>query len=140
MVNQICIAGLVQGPVTRRIALRQKAGLDVEAGDRRDLARALRNPGRWTTAARPMVEGKFDFGFAVDWMRKDLGHRALTRRAATARTCRSPRWSISSTARCRRWAANAGTPREFDQAVALRAAEPAHQHHFWVRCRSLVAG
>ena len=46
---------------------------------------------RWQT----MAQDSFDFGFAVDWMRKDLGLRS-TRRAPTARRCRSPRWSISS--------------------------------------------
>ena len=38
--------------------------------------------------AATMGDGEFDFGFAVEWMRKDLGHRASTRPAATAPACR----------------------------------------------------
>ena len=52
---------------------RASAGLDVDAGDRRRSARARRRAGRWRTAARTMARGEFDFGFAVEWMRKDLG-------------------------------------------------------------------
>ncbi len=71
MVNQICIAGLVQG-LSEAIAFGQKAGLDMTAvlgviG--KGAAQSWQMDNRGPT----MVQGKFDFGFAVDWMRKDLG-------------------------------------------------------------------
>ena len=71
MVNQICIAGLVQG-VAEGIAFGQKAGLDIEAVISvisKGAAQSWQMENRYKT----MAEGKFDFGFAVDWMRKDLG-------------------------------------------------------------------
>jgi len=71
MVNQICIAGLVQG-LAEAIAFGDKAGLDMKAvlgviG--KGAAQSWQMDNRGPT----MIEGKFDFGFAVDWMRKDLG-------------------------------------------------------------------
>ena len=71
MVNQIAIAGLVQG-LAEAIAFGEKAGLDMKAvlgviG--KGAAQSWQMDNRGPT----MVEGKFDFGFAVDWMRKDLG-------------------------------------------------------------------
>jgi 3-hydroxyisobutyrate dehydrogenase len=71
MVNQICIAGLVQG-LSEAIAFGQKAGLDVNLvldviGKGAAQSWQLDNRGK------TMVADKFDFGFAVDWMRKDLG-------------------------------------------------------------------
>ncbi len=71
MVNQICIAGLVQG-LSEAIAFGQKAGLDMEqvlAVIGKGAAQSWQMDNRGKT----MVAGKFDFGFAVDWMRKDLG-------------------------------------------------------------------
>ncbi|MGA7325699.1 MAG: NAD(P)-dependent oxidoreductase [Rhodomicrobium sp.] len=71
MVNQICIAGLVQG-LSEGIHFAQKAGLDVAAvidTISKGAAQSWQMENRWKT----MQEGKFDFGFAVDWMRKDLG-------------------------------------------------------------------
>ncbi|HNR84424.1 NAD(P)-dependent oxidoreductase [Ottowia sp.] len=71
MVNQICIAGLVQG-LSEAIAFGQRAGLDV--------AQVIEVIGKgaaqsWQLDHRgpTMVQDRFDFGFAVDWMRKDLG-------------------------------------------------------------------
>ena len=71
MVNQIAIAGLVQG-LAEAIAFGEKAGLDMKAvlgvigkGAAQSWQMDQRGP--------TMIEGKFDFGFAVDWMRKDLG-------------------------------------------------------------------
>ena len=58
-----------------------------------------------------MGNGKFDYGFAVDWMRKDLDIAFEPKRARTRPACRSRRWSTSSIPRSRRWAAAAGTPR-----------------------------
>ena len=71
MVNQICIAGLVQG-LAEAIAFGDKAGLDMKAvlgviG--KGAAQSWQMDNRGPT----MVDGKFEFGFAVDWMRKDLG-------------------------------------------------------------------
>jgi 3-hydroxyisobutyrate dehydrogenase len=71
MVNQICIAGLVQG-LSEGIAFAEKAGLDLPAVMEtisKGAAGSWQMENRWKT----MMEGKFTFGFAVDWMRKDLG-------------------------------------------------------------------
>ncbi len=71
MVNQICIAGLVQG-LAEGIHFAHMAGLDVEkliATISKGAAQSWQMENRWKT----MDQGKFDFGFAVDWMRKDLG-------------------------------------------------------------------
>lgn len=70
MVNQICIAGLVQG-LAEAINFAQRAGLDTDqvlATISKGAAQSWQMENRWKT----MAEGKFDFGFAVDWMRKDL--------------------------------------------------------------------
>ena len=70
MVNQICIAGLVQG-LSEGVHFAKKAGLDVEAVIgviSKGAAQSWQMENRYKT----MNEGKFDFGFAVDWMRKDL--------------------------------------------------------------------
>lgn len=71
MVNQICIAGVVQG-LAEAIHFAKAAGLDVEktiAAISKGAAQSWQMENRWKT----MDAGKFDFGFAVDWMRKDLG-------------------------------------------------------------------
>lgn len=71
MVNQICIAGVVQG-LAEAIHFAKSAGLDVEktiASISKGAAQSWQMENRWKT----MDAGKFDFGFAVDWMRKDLG-------------------------------------------------------------------
>ncbi|HEY5900651.1 MAG TPA: NAD(P)-dependent oxidoreductase [Burkholderiales bacterium] len=72
MVNQICIAGLVQG-LGEGLAFAKRAGLDVEkviAVISKGAAQSWQMENRW----KQMNEVKFDgFGFAVDWMRKDLG-------------------------------------------------------------------
>ncbi len=70
MVNQICIAGLVQG-LSEGIHFAQKSGLDLRAVMTtidKGAAGSWQMENRWET----MGDGKFDFGFAVDWMRKDL--------------------------------------------------------------------
>jgi len=70
MVNQICIAGLVQA-LSEGIAFAEHAGLDVaKVLDviSKGAAQSWQMENRGTT----MIEGRFDFGFAVDWMRKDL--------------------------------------------------------------------
>jgi len=70
MVNQICIAGLVEG-LAEGIYFARKAGLDVEqviGVISKGAAQSWQMENRYRT----MIAGKFDFGFAVDWMRKDL--------------------------------------------------------------------
>ncbi len=71
MVNQICIAGLLQG-LSEGMNFAAKSGLDIDKVLSVITAGAA---GSWqmSNRAKTMVEGKFDFGFAVDWMRKDLG-------------------------------------------------------------------
>ena len=71
MVNQICIAGLVQG-LSEAIAFGQKAGLDMPAV-LDAISKGAAQSWQMENRGKTMVEGKFDFGFAVDWMRKDLG-------------------------------------------------------------------
>jgi 3-hydroxyisobutyrate dehydrogenase len=70
MVNQICIAGLVEG-LSEGLHFAKRAGLDIEkliATISKGAAQSWQMENRYKT----MAEGKFDFGFAVDWMRKDL--------------------------------------------------------------------
>jgi len=71
MVNQICIAGVVQG-LAEGIHFAQKAGLDAEKVIEvisKGAAQSWQMENRYKT----MIKDEFDFGFAVDWMRKDLG-------------------------------------------------------------------
>jgi 3-hydroxyisobutyrate dehydrogenase len=70
MVNQICIAGLVQG-LAEGIHFAKRSGLDIEAliaTISKGAAQSWQMENRYKT----MADGKFDFGFAVNWMRKDL--------------------------------------------------------------------
>ncbi len=71
MVNQICIAGLLQG-LSEGLHFAVKAGLDarrvVEV-----ISQGAAQSWQMDNRSQTMLEGKFDFGFAVDWMRKDLG-------------------------------------------------------------------
>ena len=71
MVNQICIAGVLQG-LSEAVAFAQASGLDlakVKDAIGGGAAQSWQMDNRWDTMAR----GEFDFGFAIDWMRKDLG-------------------------------------------------------------------
>jgi 3-hydroxyisobutyrate dehydrogenase len=71
MVNQICIAGLVQG-LAEAIAFGQKAGLDMkQVLD--VIGKGAAQSWQMDNRGKTMVDDQFDFGFAVDWMRKDLG-------------------------------------------------------------------
>ncbi len=71
MVNQVCIAGLVQG-LSEAIAFGQKAGLDMnQVID--VIGKGAAQSWQLDNRGKTMVADKFDFGFAVDWMRKDLG-------------------------------------------------------------------
>jgi 3-hydroxyisobutyrate dehydrogenase len=70
MVNQVCIAGLLQG-LAEGINFAQRAGLDADlvlATISKGAAQSWQMENRWQT----MAAGRFDFGFAVEWMRKDL--------------------------------------------------------------------
>jgi 3-hydroxyisobutyrate dehydrogenase len=72
MVNQICIAGVVQGlsealHFARRAGLDGKAVVDV-------ISKGAAQSWQMENRAGTMIDGEFDFGFAVDWMRKDLGY------------------------------------------------------------------
>ena len=71
MVNQICIAGLVQG-LSEAIAFGQRAGLDM-AQVLEVIGKGAAQSWQMDNRGPTMVQDKFDFGFAVDWMRKDLG-------------------------------------------------------------------
>jgi 3-hydroxyisobutyrate dehydrogenase len=111
MVNQICIAGVVQG-LAEAVHFTKRAGIDpalVLAAISKGSAQSWQMENRWPT----MVEGKFDFGFAVDWMRKDLGlvldeaeangaHLEITRRIdefyAEVQAMGGARWDTSSLA------------------------------------------
>lgn len=70
MVNQICIAGLVQG-LSEGINFGMRAGLDMKA-TLDVLGKGAAGSWQMENRGKTMVDGKFDFGFAVDWMRKDL--------------------------------------------------------------------
>ena len=71
MVNQICIAGLVQG-LSEAIAFGQKAGLDMkQVLD--VIGKGAAQSWQMDNRGKTMVDDQFNFGFAVDWMRKDLG-------------------------------------------------------------------
>ena len=71
MVNQICFAGLVQG-LAEGIAFAQAAGLD--ANKVIDvISKGAAQSWQMDNRAQTMIEDKFDFGFAVEWMRKDMG-------------------------------------------------------------------
>jgi 3-hydroxyisobutyrate dehydrogenase len=70
MVNQVCIAGVVQG-LSEGLHFAKRAGLDVEAvigAISKGAAQSWQMENRWQT----MVNDEFEFGFAVEWMRKDL--------------------------------------------------------------------
>lgn len=70
MVNQICIAGLVQG-LSEGIHFAKRAGLDVSAVIE-TISKGAAQSWQMENRYKTMDEGKFDFGFAVEWMRKDL--------------------------------------------------------------------
>jgi 3-hydroxyisobutyrate dehydrogenase len=71
MVNQICIAGLVEG-LAEGVAFAQRAGLDVDAVID-VISKGAAQSWQMDNRAKTMGRSEFDFGFAVEWMRKDLG-------------------------------------------------------------------
>src|SRR6266705_6785603 len=70
MVNQICIAGLVQG-LSEGINFGMRAGLDIEQV-LEVIGKGAAQSWQMDNRGKTMAADKFDFGFAVDWMRKDL--------------------------------------------------------------------
>jgi len=70
MINQICIAGLVQG-LSEAMAFGKKANLDMEKV-LKVVSKGAAQSWQMENRYRTMIDGKFDYGFAVDWMRKDL--------------------------------------------------------------------
>jgi len=80
MVNQICIAGLVQG-LAEGIHFAEKAGLDASRAIE-VISQGAAQSWQMDNRASTMIAGEFDFGFAVDWMRKDLGIVINAARAA----------------------------------------------------------
>lgn len=70
MVNQICIAGLVQG-LAEAVHFGKSAGLDMEAVVE-VISKGAAGSWQMENRHKTMISGKYDFGFAVDWMRKDL--------------------------------------------------------------------
>ena len=72
MVNQICIAGLVQG-LSEALHFAGKAGLDARAVVD-VISKGAAQSWQMDNRASTMIDGEFDFGFAVNWMRKDLGY------------------------------------------------------------------
>lgn len=72
MVNQICIAGILQG-ISEGLALAEKTGLDVETVQK-VLAGGAAQSWQLENRALTMAKDEYDFGFAVDWMVKDLGY------------------------------------------------------------------
>ena len=71
MVNQICVAGVIQG-LAEGLHFGQRAGLDMEAV-LEVIAKGAAQSWQMENRGGTMLEGRYDFGFAVDWMRKDLG-------------------------------------------------------------------
>ena len=71
MINQVCIAGIVQG-LAEAIHFGKRAGVDVEAVIE-VISKGAAQSWQMENRYKSMLAGKFDFGFAVDWMRKDLG-------------------------------------------------------------------
>ncbi len=72
MVNQICIAGLVQG-LSEALHFAGRAGLDPRAVVE-VISKGAAQSWQMDNRANTMIDGKFDYGFAVNWMRKDLGY------------------------------------------------------------------
>lgn len=80
MVNQICIAGLLQG-LAEGLHFAERAGLDASRVTE-VIAQGAAQSWQMDNRASTMIAGEFDFGFAVDWMRKDLGIVLEAARAA----------------------------------------------------------
>ena len=82
MVNQICIAGLLQG-LSEGIHFAERAGLNVSSA-MEVITQGAAQSWQMDNRAETMIAGDFDFGFAVDWMRKDLGIAINAARSVSA--------------------------------------------------------
>ncbi|MCY1184914.1 2-(hydroxymethyl)glutarate dehydrogenase [compost metagenome] len=71
MVNQICVGGLLQG-LSEALHFAQCSGLDAKAA-MEVISKGAAQSWQLENRHQSMLEGRFDFGFAVDWMRKDFG-------------------------------------------------------------------
>ena len=133
MVNQICIAGLVEG-LSEGIHFAKKAGLDVDAVID-TISKGAAQSWQMENRHKTMNDGKFDFGFAVEWMRKDLAI-CLAEARRNGASLPVTAWSTPSTPRSRRWAASAGTRRacwrgwSAERAAVARAAARRHGCRF----------
>ena len=83
MVNQICIAGVLQG-LSEGIHFAQRAGLDIDAVVD-VISQGAAQSWQMNNRASTMAQDEYDFGFAVDWMRKDLGIALNTANQIAAR-------------------------------------------------------
>jgi 3-hydroxyisobutyrate dehydrogenase-like beta-hydroxyacid dehydrogenase len=83
MVNQICIAGVLQG-LAEGLHFAEQAGLDVEAVVD-VISKGAAQSWQMENRSGTMIRGEFEFGFAVDWMRKDLDIVLNTGRTLDAR-------------------------------------------------------
>jgi len=89
MVNQVCIAGILQG-LSEGIALAKASGLEIETVQK-VLAGGAAQSWQLENRAITMADGKFDFGFAIDWMVKDLGY-CLQEAQSKKLKCQWRRW------------------------------------------------
>ena len=123
MVSQICIAGVVQG-LAEAVDFAQRAGLDTaQVFD--VIGKGAAQSWQMDNRTATMAAGEFEFGFAVEWMRKDLGF-CLDEAARMERGCRWRRSSTSSTPRSsnRRPALGHQQPRAPAAAALTLAREP----------------
>ena len=107
MVNQICVAGLVQA-LAEAIAFGQAAGLDMKLV-LDVIGKGAAQSWQMDNRGKTMVDDKFDFGFAVDWMRKDLGLVLDEARRNGARAAGDRARRPVLRRRAEAWAASAGT-------------------------------
>ena len=113
MVNQICIAGVVQG-LAEGFSLARATGLDIEAVVE-VISKGAAQSWQMENRHKTMAAGHYDHGFAVEWMRKDLGIcLEEARRAGVSLPWR--RWWINFTRKWKVWAASAGTRPAFSPA------------------------
>ena len=106
MVNQLCLSGLTQS-LAEALNFADRAGLDAEKvlGV---ISKGAAQSWMMDNRSQTMLADQFDFGFAVDWMRKDLKHRPGRGARGWASACRSRPSSTSSWPRCSARAATAG--------------------------------
>ena len=121
MVNQICIAGLVQG-LSEGIHFAKKAGLDVQAVIE-TISKGAAQSWQMENRYKTMNDGKFDFGFAVEWMRKDLSI-CLAESRRNGASLPVTALVDSSIRKSRRWAASAGIRRACSRGWSAEGGRP----------------